>query len=128
MVDNIKVEVSLEQGKIITIALSDVTLPQSTQNKIHSYIDDICKSEIRQLSGVPLIFTTVDDREVYDGESIFGRSKYVKKYNYTLDNVDEVKERLQKELIKLTDIIYSKQILNSIYMKIAKALEDVLPK
>lgn len=128
VVDGIKVTISLNKDNAIGITLTDTFLSQDTQAKIHKHINDICASESRKLSSCPLIFITIDDMEVYDGESIFGRSKFVKMYNYKIDNLDEISKKLQNSQVKLANVIYSKQVLNAIYKKLTTTLENTILK
>lgn len=115
--------ITLDRHNEIKIDLSDVLLPQTEQDKIQRYVQEVCRDSIEKVDDSILIFTTIDDMEVYTGESIFGRSKFVTKYNYELDNVYKIHDSLRKEHEKLANIIYSKKVTNSIYKKIAMAVK-----
>lgn len=122
------ISISLDHCNEIKIDLADVMLPKESQDRIERFLKGVCCDAISKVDDHILVFTTIDDMEVYIGESIFGRSKFATRYNYKLDDVHKIHDRLRKEHEKLANLIYSRKITNEIYRKIATKVKQEVMK
>lgn len=122
------ITISLDHKDEFSIRLNDSFISDEIKKQICSYITDKAIEIIDSIDNREWFFSTVDDSEIYAGETIFGNSKFVKKYNYWIDDLNEKQNKCQVEQRKMDEILYKQNIPQRIYIELCQNVKKVIFK
>ena len=123
-VPDIIVNVKLGDYVAFSMNINDAMMPENSKDIIRKYITDIATNALNRIDTTTFVYYTIDDCEIYIGESIFGNSKFSTKYNYFIDDTTEILHKMHTERDKLNDIIYDMNLMKMIYKHIVESIND----
>lgn len=128
LVSNANLNIKLGEYREFSLSIQDVRLSNSAKTVLKDYVLSICKEIIcNDLKSFIWISYDIESGEVYMGEGLFGRSKFVTKYGYNFDSI-KVHQEVIEETVKLNDILQKKEVMKAVYRKVTKVVEKEVGK